>query len=122
MKLATALASIAALSAFAVAGCGGSSGTTAEVTSAASAADAIGCETSTPSETTELFVTDAAECTIDGNEVSVYYFSTSDARDSYLDIAGQFGGQYLVGDNFLVDASPEVLQELQTALGGDIRP
>ena len=100
----------------------GSSGGAASVTSAADVADVIGCSTSSPYSTEELFVTDAAKCDVNGEEVTAYYFSTNDARDSYLEIAGQFGGQYLVGENFLVEATPAGLKALQEEVGGEIKP
>ena len=100
----------------------GSSGGATSVTSAADVAEAIGCSTSSPYSTEELFVTDAAKCDIHSEEVTAYYFSTNDARDSYLEIAGQFGGQYLVGENFLVEATPAGLKALQEEVGGEIKP
>ena len=100
----------------------GSASSSAGVKSAADAAKAIGCTASSPASTSEIYVTDLATCTINGTEVKVYYFSTSDALNSYVEIAGQFGGQYLVFSNYLVDANPSVLSELQKSVGGDIKP
>ena len=54
--------------------------------------------------------------------MKVFYFSTTDALNSYVEIAGQFGGQYLAFPNYLVDAKPSVLSELQKSVGGDIKP
>ena len=122
MRLTLILTSIAAVSAMGLTGCSGSSGSTSEVTSAASAAALIGCTSSTPSDAAELFVTDQAECSLEGEKVRVFYFSTNDARNSFLELAGQFGGQYLEGENFLVEASPETLQRLQESVGGEIKP
>lgn len=88
------------------------------VDSAAAAAKAIGCSSSSDHETDEAFVTDAATCELEGQEVTVYYFSTNDARDSYVDAAGAFGGQYLVGDQFAVEADPELLSTLKGKVDG----
>jgi hypothetical protein len=109
----------------ALAGCGGggSDGDGGDVESAADAAEVIGCSSSTKHETEELYVTDAAACSIDGADVTVFYFSTNEARDSYIDAAAAFGGQYLVGDQFAVDAEPEVLDTLEGKVDGtSIRP
>lgn len=99
-------------------GDGGGGGGGGGVDSAAAAAKVIGCPSSSDHETDEAFVTDAATCELEGQEVTVYYFSTNDARDSYVDAAGAFGGQYLVGDQFAVEADPELLGTLKGKVDG----
>lgn len=117
MVVLATLAAAALLSA-----CAGSSSSSTEVKSAADAAIAIGCSSSSPASTEEIFVTDLVTCAISGEEVKVYYFSTPDALDSYVEIAGQFGGQYLAFPTYLVQGTPDVLEEIQKSAGGTIRP
>lgn len=67
-----------------------------------------------------MLVTEGGGCELDGEDVTVYYFAEQEALNNYLEIAGSFGGQYLTGDNWAVEAPPAVLEDLQADVGGDI--
>ncbi len=83
-------------------------------------ADAVGCN-GYIDDSEELFVLEGGGCELDdGTDVAVYTFSDSDARDAWLDVAQDFGGVYLVGDAWVVDADWATLDDLQPELGGDI--
>lgn len=99
--------------------CGGDDGGGSDVSSGQDVADLVGC-TGFEADSEEMFVTDGGSCTLDGEDIEVYYFAEQDAQDNYLDIAGGFGGQYLTGDNYIVGAPPAVLEELQADIGGEI--
>ena len=64
-------------------------------------AEQVGCENPTPQDTDELYVVDAVECA-DGGRVLT--FNTNSARDSFIEIAEEFGGTYETGDGYAVEA------------------
>lgn len=92
-----------------LAGCADDAAAGTDVSSAVEAAELVGCGSPDKHETEELFVTNAATCVIGGGEVTVYYFSTDEALDNYIEAAGSFGGEYLVGDQFAVAGDSEHL-------------
>ena len=57
-----------------------------------------------------------------GEDIGVYYFADNDARDSFVDLGSGFGGNYLVGDGWAVDATNGVLDELEASIDGASRP
>lgn len=114
MKMITGVTMAAALM---LTGCSGSDDG-AEVDSGQAVADMVGCE-GFEATSEEMYVTEGGPCQLDGEEISVYYFADEDARDSYVEIASDFGGNYLVGDSWVVDAPPAVLDELEEQHGGE---
>lgn len=79
----------------------------------------IGC-TGFEGDSEEMYVTEGGGCDLDGERVYAYYFSENDRRDSWVEVASQFGGPYLVGDGWVVDAKPAVLEGIQTDHGGEL--
>lgn len=71
-----------------LAGCGGDD---AAPTSSQSLGDDLGCDSFTEGETDELFVRDLYECERDGETTNVYTFASSSARDSWREVAEEFG-------------------------------
>ena len=105
----------AAAAALTLSGCGADApGTAARI------ADRVGC---TGYETTDkqIFVTESGTCRIDGREVELYYFADRGARDTYVDIAAEEGGLYLVGPDFAVRSDRTTLETLQTQHGFELR-
>lgn len=101
-----------------VAACGnGDEG--ASVDSGQQLADMIGC-TGYEGDSEEMYVTEGGACQLDGDEIYVYYFSDNDRRDSWVEVASQFGGPYLVGDGWVVDAKPAVLDDIKADHGGEL--
>lgn len=110
------LITVTLLGAFAFAGC--SSGPGSDIGSGQELADAVGCSDYT-GDSEEMFVSEGGSCTLDGEDIAVYYFADNDARDGYVEIGSDFGGNYLVGDHWVVDAKSETLEKLRDKLGGD---
>ncbi len=81
-------------------------------------ADLVGC-TGFDNNSEEIFVSEGGPCDLDGEQINVYYFADNDARDSYVDMGSDFGGNYLVGDGWVVDGSSAVLDTIQDEHGGD---
>ena len=65
----------------------------------------------------QIFVTESGTCRIDGRDVELYYFADSAARDTYVDVASDEGGLYLVGPDFAVKADRGTLETLQAQHG-----
>jgi hypothetical protein len=64
--------------------------------------DELGCDSLSPAETEELYVQELHECERDGETTSVYTFASSGARDSWREIAEEFGTQVVAeGDTWL---------------------
>ena len=105
----------AAATVLALSGCGGGAPATAE-----KIAERVGCS---GYETTaeQIFVTESGTCRIDGREVELYYFADRGARDTYVDIAAEEGGLYLVGPDFAVRSDRTTLETLQTQHGFELR-
>jgi hypothetical protein len=69
----------------------------------------------------QLFTRDGWTChtSSDGPDVSAYLFSNKGNRDQWLKVAKGFGGNYVVGDTWVVDTDTPALQtQVQTILGG----
>ncbi|CAB4733124.1 unannotated protein [freshwater metagenome] len=65
-----------------------------------------------------MFTTEGGSCKLDGETLYVYYFADNDARDNYLDIGGDFGGLYLIGDGYVIEGKRATLDALQDDIGG----
>jgi hypothetical protein len=105
-----------------VAGCGGDDGGAGgsnKVKSGDDLAELVGC-TGFTDDTEEMFVTEGGSCSLEGQDINIYYFGDQRARDEYLEIATGFGGLYLVGVNWLVEAKRATLAELKAEHGGKI--
>lgn len=59
-------------------------------------------------------------CAVDGLRYTVMSFDSKQDEQAWLKEAKQWGGTYLVGPNWIVVATPEILKTLQGKLGGDI--
>ena len=115
MKAWGAGAVAAAVATLGLSGCGaGTTGSAAEV------AEQVGC-TGYETASEQIFVTESGTCRIDGREVELYYFADADARDTYVDIASEEGGLYLVGPDFAVEADRGTLELLQAQHGYSLR-
>lgn len=55
--------------------------------------DELGCDELTEADTEELFVSELYECERDGEATSIYTFASSSARDSWREVAEEFGIQ-----------------------------
>ena len=91
------------------------------MTSASTAAEKVGCTSPTPREV-PMLATDAVDCTLNGVETKIFYFSTNSSRDKQIELGGGFGEQYLVFDNFVITGAPDFLATVQESAGGDIQP
>lgn len=82
-------------------------------------AEQIGCADSYRAvSTNELLVESAGACTVKGHKVRLLTFASPEARDNFKDVASQFGGRYVAGDTYLVEAnSPEAERAVEAALG-----
>lgn len=89
-----------------------------DISSGQDLADAIGC-TDFSNDSEEMFVAEGGTCQLDGEEIWIYYFADNDARDSYVEIGSDFGGNYLVGDGWVVDAKSATLDKLAEKIGGE---
>jgi hypothetical protein len=72
----------------------------------------------------QLYTKDGWECDTksDGGAVTAYLFSGGDTRDSWLKIAQGFGGNYVVGSDWIVDTdTPTLAHEVQKDLGGTLK-
>jgi hypothetical protein len=98
--------------------CGGGD---ASVSSGADIAEAANCS-NYKGGADQQFISDGGTCTIDGQDVFVYYFSDNDNRDQWVNVASELaGGDYLVGDHFVVQANTPQLEKAQEGLGGEIK-
>ena len=65
-------------------------------------ADELGCDAYEEQETDELYVQELHDCERDDETTSVYTFASSSARDSWREIAEEFGAVVLTeGDTWL---------------------
>jgi hypothetical protein len=105
----------AAVGTIALSGCGaGATGSAVEV------AESVGC-TGYETSSEQIFVTESGTCRIDGREVELYYFADGGARDTYVDVASEEGGLYLVGPDFAVKADRATLETLHAQHGFSLR-
>lgn len=82
-----------------LAGCGGGGSGGASYDSSQAVAQKLGC-TYKASDQSELFTSESGVC----GEYTIAMFSGKEQRDSWLTAARQFGGNLVVGDNFVVGA------------------
>lgn len=68
--------------------CGDDAGDEVEPTSLG---DELGCDSFVEKDTEELYVRELFECKQDGGKTDVYTFNSSSARDSWREIAEEFG-------------------------------
>lgn len=85
-------------------------------------ADELGCDTFTATTTEELGVREIGTCNLDGKEVRLLTFASNDARDTYVKIASEFGGRYVVKDRqvFTSDDGATV-DAINAKVSGEIR-
>lgn len=112
------LAGLALLVALAACGGGGSDG---PVTPASLASD-LGCSGFTATTTEELGVREVGTCSLDGSSVRVLTFATNDARDTFVTVAQQFGGIYVVVDQGAYGVeSQSAAEKVKDKVGGSIK-
>jgi hypothetical protein len=92
--------------------CGSSDGTPPSATDLASD---LGCTFHDTSD--ELFIKQGGPC----GTVTVYTFSGDDTRDSWLKVAENFGGVYLVGDGWVITGKQAQLEAAKAKVGGSIQ-
>lgn len=95
-----------------LAACGSSSDSPPD---AAALASDLGCQLQDTSD--EMFVEQGGPC----GTVRVYTFSGDDTRDSWLKVAENFGGLYLVGDAWVITGKQAQLEAAKAKVGGDIQ-
>jgi hypothetical protein len=79
---------------------------------------------STSDRSGQLYTKDGWECdtTADGGAVTAYLFSDSSNRDSWLQVAKGFGGNYVVGDKWVVATdTPALANQVRGYLGGTVK-
>lgn len=96
-----------------LAACGGTA--SSDQFSATDLASDLGCHFKDTSD--EMFVEQGGPC----GDVTVYTFSGDDTRDSWLKVAQDFGGRYLVGDGWVIAGKQAQLEAAQAKVGGDIQ-
>lgn len=101
-----------------LAACSGSEDGAGDIASGQDLADAIGC-TGFSNDSEEMFVSEGGTCQLDGEEIFIYYFADNAARDNYVDVGSEFGGNYLIGDNWVVDAPSATLDAIKADIGGE---
>lgn len=121
-------AGIALLAALMTTGC---SGDTETVRSGQDVADMIGCtgwsntfdDTDAYGEvetvTYDDFVRDGGTCRLNGRNVGVYYFLDDMARTGYVQAGSAVGGNYLIGDVWVIEAPSDVLDQIEAEHGGE---
>ncbi len=96
----------AVLLAITLAGCGGgATGGGEDLSTPKAIAQKIGCEGYADTTTEELGVEKVGTCKVNGEDVRVLTFASTEARDTFKKTAEQFGGRYVEGENFLVEAN-----------------
>jgi hypothetical protein len=113
----------AVLVALALAGCssgGGSGGDGA--TTAASLGAKLGCTVQESEGDNQLFTREDVTCSYSGETVNIVTFASDEAKASYLEAAGGFGGIYVEGPDWVVGVEAQATaQNVRGALGGMIR-
>lgn len=81
---------------------GGAAGDGGEFDSPEAIAQVLGCSGFEEGDSEELGVDEDGTCQLQEEEIHVYTFARTEARDTYIEIAKQFGGEYVIGDNWAV--------------------
>lgn len=81
---------------------GGAAGDGGEFDSPEAIAQVLGCSGFEEGDSEELGVDEDGTCRLQEEEIHVYTFARTEARDTYIEIAKQFGGEYVIGDNWAV--------------------
>lgn len=125
MKVTTGIALLAALM---MTSCSGRD--TESVGSGQEVADMIGCTgwSNTFEEadaygdgktvTYDAYVHEGGTCQLNGQDVGVYYFRDDMARNLYVQEGSALGGNYLIGDGWVIEAPSLVLDQLEAEHGG----
>jgi hypothetical protein len=93
-----------------------------DVTPVTDLASRLGCSGFTQGTQIELFVREQGDCQFDGATVTLHTFTTGDAAASWLQVAQNFGGIYVVGDRWAISVdTQDKANAVRAKLGGDIR-
>lgn len=116
------LAATTAVALLALAGCGSASGSDAKAPTGGPVglkkmAGAIGCKASLQTDSEELR---QASCTTAKATYILLTFTTQSGQRAWLTDAKPYGGSYLVGTRWVVEADPENLTPVQKELGGSV--
>lgn len=104
----------AVLSVLLLTGCGGSSSSGYDTPQ--DMAKKLNCSYEGGSE--ELFVKEGGPC----GDYDLYTFNDNEGRDNWVKAASSFGGNYVVGDKWVVMTDTGALaKKAQKTLGGDIK-
>lgn len=78
----------------------------------------IGCaSTYSATSTDELGVEAVGTCTVSGSEVRLLTFASDEARDTFVEVAKSFGGRYVTGPGYAIEAqSADVETAVQAKL------
>lgn len=88
---------------------------------AADVAQRAGCGAQTVDSSLELYVREGLHCQISGQAVHVVTFAGNQQRDDYLRVAKSFGGNYVVGDFYLISVdSPSAAAAIAKTLGASV--
>lgn len=110
------------LLALALAGCGSGSGSAAKTPTGGpmgldKIAGAIGCTASLQTDSADIR---QASCTTAKASYVLLTFTTQSGQREWLTDAEPYGGSYLVGTRWVVEAEPELLTPVQKQLGGSV--
>lgn len=108
-----------------LAGCSsGPAGDSGGATTAASLGTKLGCTIESLSESgpNQLFTREDVSCAFGGEDVNIVTFGSASAKASYLEAAGEFGGIYVEGSDWVVGVEQQGTAEVvKSRLGGTIR-
>lgn len=78
---------------------------------------AIGC---TPQVQTDVDELRQGACTTERGAYVMVTFTSAAGQQSWLDEAQPYGGSYLVGERWVVEAEPDALEPVRKELGGTV--
>jgi hypothetical protein len=113
-------AAAAAVAVIAVAGCGSSSGAgkaTGAPVKLERIAKAIGCTASMQTDSAEIR---QGSCSTANQTYVLLTFASDKGQRAWLDDAEPYGGSYLVGTRWVVQAEAAALKPVQKELGGSV--
>jgi hypothetical protein len=96
----------------------GASGSGGKPMTATELASKVGCSGYSNSST-EMYVKEGGDCTLNGQTISIDTFNDNTARDNYVKVARSFGGVYGQGDGWVIHGDDSgVVGDAVKAAGG----
>lgn len=69
----------------------------------------------------ELYIKEGLTCRLGANDAHIVTFATRDNRDNYLKVAKTVGGNFVVGDGYIISVvSPDTAQVVARQLGATV--